>query len=209
MITIPEPDEVLRDLSHLLTITYSALDYGTYQSLSFFENHKDEADKRIDPFLGPHLVRFYAKKALIKDSNGYFRTENIANSGLFIYNEKYNLRIKKSDRGKLPAPGHSISRQQYYRQMPINLPEFKEYQSSDKLNLLILWNLDPEEKYRIGSLSLACPKDGGVSSRTVVAYWHVFVPYGILTGTGDTILPGATRDLPLTFSIDEETGDDF
>jgi hypothetical protein len=168
------------------------------------------------------LVRFYAKKALIKDNDGHFETENIANSGLFIHNDNYNLRIKKSDRGKLPAPGHSISRQQYYKQsgvflrntenipqMPLNLPDFREYQSGDKLNLLVLWNLDPREKYKIGNISLACPKDGGVSSNTVIAYWHVPIPDGILTGNGDTILPAATKDLPLTFSIDEETGDDF
>lgn len=213
MLSIPEPESVLRDLSNLWPIIYSAMDYGTYRALEFFEKQEAEENKKIDPFLGSHLVRYYAKEALKRDNEGHFKIENIPNSGLFLYNENYYMRIKKAYKGKLPPPGHSVSRRQYYQQQPpqlcLPLPEFREYQSGDKLNLVILWNVDPESKYKIGLISLACPKDGELSQNSVVAYWHCPVPQELLNGTGSVLHPVAVEDLPLTFSIDEETGDNY
>lgn len=214
MLIVPEAEIVIRDLKAIWPIIYSAFDYGTYQTLEFFK------ERVIDPFLAAHLVRYHAKEALNRDSEGYFKIENVPNSGLFLFNDNYYIRVIKTRWDKLPPPRYSLSRQQYYQQQRprlsfsppqacLPLPEFRDYQTGNKLNLIILWDLEPESKYKIGSISLACPKDGGLRQSSVVAFWHRHVPQEFLLGNSDILHPEAAEDLPITFSIDEETGDDF
>lgn len=211
-VSIPEFEFVLRDLSFLWPICYSALDYGAYQTLEFFK------DQKIDPHLGAHLVRYFAKEALIRDNGGHYKIENVSNSGLFLNNTSYNIRLIKTRSDKLPPPRYSECRRKYYRQeqqatwfpplqLCFPLPEFQEYQTGDKLNLVILWDLDPQAKYKIGPISLACPKDGGMKQDSVVAYWHNHVPQEFINGTVDVLQPVVAKDLPLTFFIETETGE--
>ncbi len=214
MIDVPEPEDVLNDLRNLWPVVHSSLDYGVYQALEFFDRHDTAEGKKIDPFFGPHLVRYYAKTAIIRDNDGLFKVENVPNGGLFVYTDRYCVRVLKSKKGKIPAPRYSQARQEYYRQMPVrqlafDLPDFREYQSGEKLNLLAIWELDPEHRYKVGRISVACPKDGGLSSSTVVAYWHVSIPPEFIIGVHGIIQPGTAEDLPLTFSIDESTGEEL
>ena len=216
-ITIPKFEFVLRDLSFLWPICYSALDYGADHTVGFFK------EKKVDPWLASHLVRYHAKEALDRDNGGRFKIENIPNSGLCLHNEKYCVRINKArlykPPDKLPSP-KSISRLQYYQQQEearplpgpqlcFPLPELQDCQNSDKLHLVMLWDVDSESKYKIGPISLACPKDAILRQNPVVTYWHHRIPLNFIDGTLDVLHPAEAQDLPLTFSIETETGDDF
>src|SRR5207253_3219343 len=118
-LNIPDPQNVLAELSELVPVVYSALDYGALKAREFFE--REDENHRMDRALGPNLVRYFTRKALervgqdVQDEQD-FELEPVPNNGLCLTFGRYRIRVLKSDAGDLPVPGHSKSRQAFYQQ---------------------------------------------------------------------------------------------
>jgi hypothetical protein len=182
MPVIPESQEALSDLSQLIPVVYSALEAAIQSAREFFDR---EGNRPIDPYLAPCLVRYYAKRFLIDagcnaeyeddvehdEGDGEFKFHNLSNNGLALTSEKYQIRIWKSDDGKLPVPGPSQPRRAFFQQcLPydMSLP-------AEQLGLAILWEVSPN--YVLTRLLLSCPKAGDTSRASVEAYWTVPIPH--------------------------------
>lgn len=207
------PISVMKDLSFLFPIIYTALDHGVSKTKEFFQNQEEEPDKKIDPYFAPNHVRFYALRHLKRAGQDVYEDDvtddlsvaNIPNNGMHINYGRYQIKILKSNNGDLPVPGHSRIRQGYYSQ-----PSFldcDEAANSMTINLLLLWNV--KWGYAgLGVLTLACPKAGGSTRESVSHHFHVGIPPKMLYGEyniGDTINEEEVYDLPLRPNI-EETG---
>lgn len=214
MLNIPDPQTVLKELSHLLPIIYSALDYGTFRAQEFFDQQESEKYKMINRYLAPDLVRYYAIQVLEKKGQTIthdeddLNLEEVPNNGICICYGRYNIRILKSKNGDLPIPGHSKTRQEFYHQLSLNFPSGSgEDERFEKINLLLLW--DVSYPYRLGSLSLACPKAGGITKDSVVAHWHCAIPDALLFGdlNSQTYIEDVeVEDLPISLNTSTRTG---
>lgn len=215
---IPSPEDVLKDLSAFFPVGHAALDHGLYKAREFFEAQPNEKYRVPDPYLLSHLVRYYAIQVLetaghsIKgpdDDKSYLRRIWIPNNGIFISCGHYNIRILKSDKGEPPAAGPSYRRQAYYsqlyHQMPLPFVLEDDEWVTEPTNILLLWDAEPG--YKLGKISLVCPKAGGLTKDSIELYWRCVVPESTLVrpiempafqGSADVI------DLPL--SLDMEAG---
>ena len=57
---VPEPTTVLRDLSHVIPVVNSALQFGTFKAFDYFPDFSENSD----PYLASSLVRYHAKEVL-------------------------------------------------------------------------------------------------------------------------------------------------
>jgi hypothetical protein len=206
MLNIPDKESVLSELSNLFPIVHSALNYAIFKTSEFFEQQEADQYKIINRYLAPNLVRFYAIQALYNDNDGRFNVVTVPNNGLYLVSNNYSIRILKSCNGQPPVPGHSIARQRYYQQLPQLTFEFIEHPDKvdDNVNLLILWEVTPT--YNLRRLSLACPKSGELKRDSVTTFWHCLILDLLLRNHDESILLTLEiEDLPLTFSVDEET----
>ena len=203
MIDIPKSEKVFDDLSEVFPVVYTALDYGVFQTRGFFENEEQEEYKQINKSLAPNLVRYHAIKVLkgagqeVIEDDDLFQINQVPNNGLCIVQDKYVIRILKSAKGELPTPGQSESRQRFYEQYSFSFPS--EERNNEKLNLLLLWEIDLN--YNLTNLSLACPKSGKTTIASVVAHWHRKIPDSFLhkITTPNTMSEGfKEEDLPIT-----------
>jgi len=205
----PKPETVLNEVSPLFPVVYTALDLGTYKTREFFEQQEHLDFRDINRYLAPNLVRFYALQHLRLNEIALFTLENVSNNGIHLSHERYNIRVLKSNHERLPVPGHSISRQQYYHQQGIlDLLDSQGNRLADRWNLLLLWNVI--SGYHLGSLSLACPQAGGQTRESVLAHWHCAIPEGLIFGSFDNDAPESSEvhDLPLELNIDESEIED-
>jgi hypothetical protein len=196
-------------MSFLFPIVYTALDFGTHKSREFFEKQEHPEFRDINRYLAPNLVRFFAIQNLKLNRNDLFTLENVPNNGIYLWNDRYNIRVLKSNLERLPVPGHSISRQQYYHQQGIlDLFENDGNGSAYKWNLLLLWNVKSE--YQLGNLSLACPQAGGRTRESVLSHWHRQIPDTYIFGGFDIDISESpeVNDLPLELNIDESEIED-
>jgi hypothetical protein len=204
MLEIPNKEIVVKDLSSSFPIMHAALDYGTHKVRDFF----DKEERIIDRYLAPNLVRYYALDYFTNHGLERIVLGNIPNNGLYLSTEAYNIRILKSKPDKIPVPGHSLSRQQYYEQANFFFVEASE--TNNKLNLLLLW--DVIGHYQLNKLSLACPRSGGTTRASVSAHWHCSIPQEYYFKQSDEKIDMANitiEDLPLNFKIDEITNEGF
>src|SRR5712672_1967641 len=105
------PEETLAQLTPLIPILYHSIEASIQEARSFF----DAKSSRVDPFLFPCLVRYHAK--LLLDGSGQsaeYELDELANNGLYLRFSGYQIRILKSDNGRLPVPGPSRQRQEFY-----------------------------------------------------------------------------------------------
>ncbi len=216
---IPEPPTVLKDLSHFFPVFNSAFQQGTFKAFDYFDQ-MGIGYKDFDPYLASSLVRYHAKQILrdsgqkIVDVDRLLNLQNVPNIGIHLCCGKYNIRILKSKSGEIPAPGHSVRKQEFYQQiLPQTSFDFYEEVYGEKLNLLVLWDITPP--YNLSSsIVLACPKDGGETRGSVFVHWKCVVPQEILLGSVSpqiNIAKGASNeieDLPISRNliIETETG---
>lgn len=164
----PEPDDVIRDLQPLTPHFYQALEAGAVVARAFFDERGDE----VEPYHFASTVRYVAKRSL--GEAGLIvevEVDDLANNGLSLTYEQYNVRIRKRDEDGLPVPGHSRVLQDFYQQSLRLLPE-----TAERVNLLILWDILRPSFALTETLYLACPKSGGITRDSVSAHWLVQLP---------------------------------
>ena len=204
---IPAFEEVLDELAQVFPAVYSALEVGIVKTKEYIAQEEREDDKKRNRSFAPCLIRYQAINALEKNNKGItivdepdvMSVEDVANNGLMISYGKYNVRILKSNNGELPTPGHSKRRQAYYNQQFCFDFHYKNVESEleypDKINLLILWNINKD--YILDELSLAYPKTGGYTKASVDSYWHGPIPDSLLFRR-DVATNTKKYDLPLS-----------
>lgn len=213
---MPGADDVLRELALVLGLITEALNYGAFKATGYFQQ---EDKGKIDRSLAAHLLRFHAKKYLQARGQTVFEEEsvpgdnhldfqNVANSGLFLHCGRYHIRIRKAEDGDIPAPGQSLSRQQFYQQMQQSLP-LPENEATDELhvNLLVYW--DVVRLYDLSSVRIACPIDGGETRSSVDVKWDRPLPISKFVLPLEPPDAEPDEDLPLELERDDAaTGED-
>ena len=213
MPNIPQPQEVMTELSSILKVIQTALEHGTMRAREFFE--REDESQVIDRYLAPCLVRYWAKKYL--ESEGHqvsteeadFNLQPLANNGLYLQHGRCRLRILKSDNGDPPVPGHSISRQHFYQQLPLSLETSDDIEVQEEvLNLIVLWEIT--RPYTLSSLHLVCPKNGKDTKASVEIHWQVPIQHPAFSITADVHANPDTEDdhLPMKLKRREITAEE-
>jgi hypothetical protein len=182
---IPEPNEVINDLRPILPTIYEALNKGTLEAVDYLEKLKKEKGFSFDLLFAAHITRYHTFQFLKR--NGYnvingeadfeYEMKDIANSGLYLFYNRYSIRIFKTQNGEVPNPGNSITKQLYYSQQQYELfPGITD--PARNLNLILLW--DVSSTYKLKSLSIACPKSGGKTKESIVMHWKKLIPIEFL-----------------------------
>lgn len=174
--SIPTFESVYESLGSVLVVIRQALEKGT----AHVQSYSEWQDEPIDRSLAPGLVRHKAKAFLLErkqevtDEPGFedeqgFRTEHLANNGLCLRTNGFQVRILKSENGCIPPPGPSQARNRFYSQQ-LTLPGMEGYMDEpDPWGIIVHWTVD--EDYNLLRLGLSMPKSGGKSSATVETYW--------------------------------------
>ena len=168
------PEVILPEVRPLTDLLYMVLEKAVAEAQNYLETKTCEIrgigpdEIEIDPYAFSQLVRFHASEML--DSKAYsdigYLLERLPNSGMLVRFAGRQIRIWKADEGKLPAPGNSRAKQDFYQQ-----PLFDD---DTPRKLAVLW-----ESYRSGEvlLILACPKGNGEPWESGQSHWEVTVPH--------------------------------
>jgi hypothetical protein len=203
---IPTPAHVLQALAPVWPPLYTALEWATQQTRTYFEAE----GAPIDRHPAPSLVRYQAKRQLARlghhaqeDDGEAYAFQTLPNNGLSLSYRGdllYVLRILKALEGQLPAPGASRARQAFWQQQMLfdyDAPSAAELRPS--LNLLVLWEADAA--YTLRRLSLVCPKIGALTRESVAVYWTVEIPH---PNVWRTTSPAAMPEAPVAGRDDLE-----
>jgi hypothetical protein len=164
---------ILAKLDAVVPLLYDAAEAATHQARSFFDSLPAREAERRDPYLFAHLVRFYVCRAL--DERGQttdFDKDWLANSGVSFRLDWLAVRFLKSAMGQLPAPGKSMTKRRFYRQIiGATLWEIDSTtRSIPSVNVVITWDVD--SLGNLSRLNVYCPSDGADSLDSVHWYWR-------------------------------------
>jgi hypothetical protein len=171
------PESVSADLKPLTDALYEVIERAVADAQAYLDAKRVElrgpdGDDAIDPYVFSQLVRFYASELLASSSFAElgYRLERLPNCGIYLEYLGYLIRLWKADEGKLPAPGASLSKQDFYQQ-----PLFAEDRPR---KLAVLW-----ETYKSGkvSLILACPSGEGEPWQPGQSHWELTIPHPATT----------------------------
>jgi hypothetical protein len=191
MRTPAKPQDVLDDLSPIITALYKARDFAIRRSQRFFERESaddirediDEGTAGRDSILFPNLMRFYFKRFLDTqghkcveedeetDGSEYFRRPR-SNNGLLVTFRRLQVKILKAQSGGLPAPGKSEPSLNFYAQQGSLFGGTPEHPEPTGLNVVVTW--DVNANYEAGPLRLYLPY--GVSDNQINVHWSVEIP---------------------------------
>jgi len=145
-----------------MAILYPAIEAADQSARDFF------GERPIDSALYPNLVRYHLKRALaarglvaVDDDELVLEHKVLANNGLLLTYGSRLIRIRKSDRGTLPAAASQTMRD-FYEQGSL----FDE--AIETQNLVLLWDVATG----IVELRLVCPK-----TRDGAIHWSQSVPH--------------------------------
>ncbi len=167
-------EETLLRLTPLIQSLYHALEAATQEARLYFDQRKEPAD----PFLFPCLVRYHAKLILNEaGQNANYELDDLANNGLYLRYAGFQIRVLKSDNGRLPVPGASKQKQEFYnQQLSFGFMEANSGNPENPiLNLVVLW--DVTSRQNLEPLILACPKAGSETRESVEEHWQIEIPH--------------------------------
>ncbi len=176
---LPTPDDLLPDLMPVLRGLFEALELGIQLGIEFF----DESELEHEPHVLAGITKVLARKHLRDAGGGLPGVEVITqtNAGIRIIHGACSIRVLKSGKVGLPAPGRSEARWREYRQLtfldtdPQADPRWFERDNLGVVNLVAIWSLDSRKK--VLGLRLACPKPGTSGARSFDQYWSVNIPH--------------------------------
>jgi hypothetical protein len=174
----PDPEQVLADLRDVTDAIWESLEAGILHAREYFDSRGQEPDA----FLAAHLTRYEAKRRLEQQQHeAEFERRELSNSGLrvcaFRNGRVYDLRIRRSDDGNMPAPQSDAMEDFYYQPVLEGIDFLRSIQA---MNLVILWET-PRNYSHITSLAVACPRAAGQGRAEVEAHFHVPIPHPATT----------------------------
>ncbi len=195
-------DLIYQELSPIYPILYSVLETAQAvvpECIDIFRQRcsdNKEIPSKVYKYLYPSLMRaimqvlFHSqniKTQALFDFDGDMKhlldweTAILSNNGLAGNYAGYNYRILKALKGKLPPPGYSKRKQEYYKQTQLRQYKFSLFPSDNadsiqKPNIIFLW-----ESINISDISLllSCPRWGNATK--VSDYFTVSIEHPILT----------------------------
>lgn len=164
---------ILAQLEPIVPLLYDAAEAATHQARAFFDGLSAEEAEARDPYLFPHLVRFYVCRALDeRGQSSTFDKDWLANSGVALRADWLAARFLKSSFGQLPPPGRSVAKRRFYRQ--ITGATLWDLDSTNRsipsVNVIVTWDVD--SLGNLSRLTAYCPSDGGYTLESVHWYWR-------------------------------------
>jgi hypothetical protein len=181
-----ESAEVLGAIQPIVGPIYGGLEEAIDLAKQFFPE-----GKKIDPFLFPNLVRYYALERLepVSLEIDRFLVNRLSNNGISVRYGEYHMRIWKADEGELPPPGYSQTKVDFYEQREL-------FPGMRYLKLAVIW--DVTSAGTLKKLLLVCPKGDGPPFANGQAHWQIEIPHPVTAISADKELAQqATDDLPL------------
>jgi hypothetical protein len=188
----PSFESVRDDLSDFIKACQDALDAGCDDALKSFEAKMWP----IEPGLHAYHARYYAGLRLqsqLPDLQPPLVWLRENNASLYFVGTSYEVRILKSghdfdDEGnlirRLPTPGHSTRRSDYYTQEPLLKDQYAVQLQlpgleASPIRLILLWDAGPS--FQLNALDLVLPRSGGRTKATVDYWWYesVLLPTGL------------------------------
>ena len=206
---VPPPERVVAELLPVLRVLYAAIEAGIFRTVEFFADE----EAAIDANLAPNLVRYHAKQYL-DDANSpliddvEIERQELGNNGLLIKYGPHLLRVLKSDNGRVPVPGASQLKRDYYQQ-PLPFIAMADPEAKvPPLKLIVLWDATPLT-YAFQGIDLALPMSGGEDRASVRCHWQQQVDVPLIAGTeadATATEPAGIEDLPITLKPMTKTG---
>lgn len=221
---VPTFEEVIDQTGSVLAVIHQALEYGIENTRAFFQsrNHEDEIGQlKVDSSLAPHLVRYFAKDFLVEygysviEEEAAYEINEVPQNGLWVILGRFHFRIWKSSDGRVPVPGHSRIKQEYYQQSfhqyTFRFPDLDtgDPSTTKPIACIVLWSTDSSYS-RLNGIRLACPKKGDVSRASIDVHWNVPVEHPVLSlapkpADESEVADGFTEDdLPITRKAKDE-----
>jgi hypothetical protein len=160
-------EKILSDLGKVSDLLWDALEVASMNVQYFFLTESSNMLK-IDPSLGPHILRYWAKQ-YINDNLWrveHLAIENLPANGISLIYNNYHARVWKYTGGFLPAPGTSSAKNAFLRQQQkgcryhqlVLFPDGEDVIGEEEPvdNLVFLWEVDQE--YQLQNLRLSYPK---------------------------------------------------
>lgn len=202
---VPGPQTVLADLVPITPALYRTLEAAVFMAHNYFA----QRERDVDLSHHANIVRYEAK-VLFEEQN--FPMGDLANNGVLLTYKNYRIRILKADQGRVPCPGTTRAKQQFYRQLP--LARVGDAPASVRppeeiTNLLLIW--DVTATYALADLLVACPKYGDADRASVETFWKELLPHPAElvapTAPGPIDADDEGDDLPLELvAKDKKTG---
>lgn len=184
-----EPEWALAVLREPLGDLQEGLEVGDVEARGYFAR---EAGRPFDITLYNTLLRYTTKNLLLARARRVeeeeYDVKDVANLGLHLRHDRFNVRVRKAADLLPPVPGESQALQAYYRQETL-VPDDRL-----SINLLALWRPSPAGV----ELRLAKPVDGATTRESVETEWSVAVPSIAHERAAATAPP-----LPMTTTLDD------
>lgn len=216
-------DKIIQDLSPISTITFTVLEIANSvvpECIGIFQTRctdQEQIPKRVYNYLYPSLMRAIVQVLLhsqniktqaLYDTDGEiidildWKCRVLSNNGLAGTYSGYNYRILKALNGKLPPPGNSGIKLDYYRQDHLIQRKFRLFPDEDsniqKPNVIYLW--DNVGTTRI-TLALSCPKWGNIGKAE--DYFTYPIEHPVLSLKPEMTPEDIVREINLDYLIPE------
>jgi len=168
---------VLSHIRPLLDDVLRAFNLAIPAASHFFAAEREPVERTL--FAG--IVRWYVKRALrqygVSDETddrplGY-ELDDVANIGLIINCDGFQIRILKARDSKVPVSNSTLRQEFYQHNLALQSANLLELSTPEVLNLVVLWETDYVSDV---ALSVACPKcetNGNTEGRRrVECFWQ-------------------------------------
>jgi hypothetical protein len=167
---VPRPATVLSDLSGPLAAIHGSLEGAAFSAHEAFA----AKGREVEPYYHAATFRYEAK--LLLEAEG-FAMQDLGNNGLMLTIARYTIKILKADQGRIPCPGTSHTKREFYYQTGLEMwPDaVVSILREPPINLIIVW--DVTAKYALAPLELVCPKSGDADRSSAESYWRIPIPH--------------------------------
>jgi hypothetical protein len=168
-----DPRLVLDHLQSILDNIKKAFKSAIPDASRFFAAEGEQVERTL--FAG--MVRWYVKKSLRQlgiDASLEYELDDVANIGLIINCQGFQVRILKARDSRVPVSNSSLREEFYQHNLTFESPALLVEQETVVLNLVVLWETDYISAF---ALSVACPKreitGNSEGRKTVECFWQV------------------------------------
>ena len=169
---IPTKEQALQILAPISPEIYRAFEDGISKATIYF---KKEGIEPRDPWAFAMIVKLHAREYLRKHPEFASVTfDRLSLCGISFHYKDWQIRLWRSAdhaNPKLPHPGRSDSKREYYVQTELFPDKNTE---PTELRFVILWDVDKDSK--IEALWLVFPKNFNQKTGEITVYWDVELP---------------------------------
>ncbi|MFI5093524.1 MAG: hypothetical protein ACHQIK_08785 [Candidatus Acidiferrales bacterium] len=194
---IPTKEQALEILAPISPEIFRAFEDGISKATTYFKN---EGIEPRDPWAFAMIVKLHARENLRKSPNCSGVTfDRLSLCGISFHYKDWQIRLWRSAdhaNPKLPHPGRSDSKREYYVQ-----PDLFPYRKTEptELRFVILWDVNRDSK--LEALWLVFPRNFNQKTGEITVYWDVELPNPIFAVQA----PSETTPVPdLPYQIKEK-----